>query len=320
LGYQAQYPYGVEYTPQTVNDREKYATYTRDSVTGLDYAVNRYYSSQWGRFLSPDPYVNSAGLAEPGSWNRYAYAGNDPINAEDPGGLLTCLTFADSMPVLGPDWEEGAFEWGWVYQGVSFCPGFLYGFNPLGGGSSGGTTAPVRPVGYNGALQDLARTPCYQYFGFSSAAAAQAAFASLTFVIANLGVPQVQEVAGGLQIVAGTPPPSSTEGNTVTVNYSYNWLDFSSVSAQDVTTGQPITISYLGMESQELGFSMNTSQLAGLLLLHEFRHSTAGGNAPQEPPGGNKAFNLPIYQNCIGAYGPAAPPAAPPSGGGQAAP
>ena len=55
LGYQAQFPYGVEYTA-TANDREKYATYTRDSVTGLDYAMNRYYSSQWGRFLSPDPY------------------------------------------------------------------------------------------------------------------------------------------------------------------------------------------------------------------------------------------------------------------------
>jgi hypothetical protein len=36
-----QYPYGVEYTV-TANDREKYATYTRDSADGLDYAMNRY--------------------------------------------------------------------------------------------------------------------------------------------------------------------------------------------------------------------------------------------------------------------------------------
>jgi len=67
LGYQAQYPYGAEYTPTTVNDREKYATYTRDSVSGLDYAANRYYSSQWGRFLSPDPYAGSLGR---GFWVR----------------------------------------------------------------------------------------------------------------------------------------------------------------------------------------------------------------------------------------------------------
>jgi RHS repeat-associated protein len=71
LGYQAQYPYGVEYS-LTANDREKYATYTRDSATGFDYATNRYYASQWGRYLSPDPYVNSAGLGDPGGWNRYA--------------------------------------------------------------------------------------------------------------------------------------------------------------------------------------------------------------------------------------------------------
>ena len=68
LGYQAQYPYGKEYAT-TANDREKYATYTRDNLTGLDYAVNRYYWSQWGRFPSPDPYSGSVSLASPQSWN-----------------------------------------------------------------------------------------------------------------------------------------------------------------------------------------------------------------------------------------------------------
>jgi RHS repeat-associated protein len=69
LGYQAEYPYGVEYTV-TANDREKYATYTRDSLTGFDYAMNRYYASQWGRFLSPDPYGSSVKLGSPQTWNR----------------------------------------------------------------------------------------------------------------------------------------------------------------------------------------------------------------------------------------------------------
>ena len=41
------------------------AIHTRDSVTGLDHAVNRYYSGQWGRCLSLHPYVNSAGLEDP---------------------------------------------------------------------------------------------------------------------------------------------------------------------------------------------------------------------------------------------------------------
>jgi RHS repeat-associated protein len=89
LGYQAQYPYGVEYT-LTANDREKYATYTRDSLTGLDYAMNRYYSSQWGRFLSPDPYGH-ADLYNPPTWNQNTYVGGDPVNGGDPLGLCTVM-------------------------------------------------------------------------------------------------------------------------------------------------------------------------------------------------------------------------------------
>jgi RHS repeat-associated protein len=87
LGYQAQYPYGVEYS-LTANDREKYATYTRDSATGFDYATNRYYASQWGRFLSPDPSGASMSPGNPQSWNRYVYVSGDPVNHADPTGLF----------------------------------------------------------------------------------------------------------------------------------------------------------------------------------------------------------------------------------------
>jgi RHS repeat-associated protein len=65
------YPYGEEYQP-TANDRDKFATYRRDSNTGLDYAMHRYYASAIGRFTTPDPYRASAGPAEPQSWNRYS--------------------------------------------------------------------------------------------------------------------------------------------------------------------------------------------------------------------------------------------------------
>jgi RHS repeat-associated protein len=59
------YPYGQEVGTATANDVAKFGTYTRDSATGLDYAMNRYYQSWWGRFTNPDPYresVNSAAL------------------------------------------------------------------------------------------------------------------------------------------------------------------------------------------------------------------------------------------------------------------
>ena len=83
--YQGTYPYG-ELQGAVGTPGEKFGTYWRDA-TGLDYAVNRYYSPQMGRFLSADPYVASGGAADPGSWNRYAYVEGDPVNLYDPGGL-----------------------------------------------------------------------------------------------------------------------------------------------------------------------------------------------------------------------------------------
>ncbi len=79
------YPYGVERPSATQNDKEKFTGYFRDASTGLDYADQRYEQPGVGRFMSPD----SAGkprLSNPGSWNRYAYAGGDPINNADPTG------------------------------------------------------------------------------------------------------------------------------------------------------------------------------------------------------------------------------------------
>jgi len=81
------YPYGEERVA-TASDRDKFATYFRDSSTGLDYAMNRYYGSNMGRFLTSDPYGPSAKPGNPQSWNRYAYVSNDPVNKNDPTGLL----------------------------------------------------------------------------------------------------------------------------------------------------------------------------------------------------------------------------------------
>jgi RHS repeat-associated protein len=84
-------PYGEERTGQSgnpANGNEKFATYTRDGVTGLDYADQRWYAQGQGRFLTSDPYQASAGAGDPASWNRYAYVQGDPTNWIDPRGLL----------------------------------------------------------------------------------------------------------------------------------------------------------------------------------------------------------------------------------------
>jgi RHS repeat-associated protein len=85
------YPYGEELTVKNPQDREKFATYTRESATGLDYANQRYYSSAYGRFLTPDRYrAASSGNQTPGDWNRYAYVTGNPISLFDPHGMYGC--------------------------------------------------------------------------------------------------------------------------------------------------------------------------------------------------------------------------------------
>jgi RHS repeat-associated protein len=69
--------------------KKKFTSYDRSDATGLDYAVNRFYSSQQGRFTQVDPIgMSAASLGNPQTLNLYAYCGNDPINNVDPDGLF----------------------------------------------------------------------------------------------------------------------------------------------------------------------------------------------------------------------------------------
>jgi RHS repeat-associated protein len=59
----------------------------RDSESGLDNFGARYDSSSLGRFMSVDPSRESVSPANPQSWNRYAYALNNPLAYVDRNGL-----------------------------------------------------------------------------------------------------------------------------------------------------------------------------------------------------------------------------------------
>jgi RHS repeat-associated protein len=60
-----------------------YACFLRAS---LAFAQALYGSTQ-GRFTSPDPFSASAIIADPQTFNRYAYCRNNPVNSVDPSGM-----------------------------------------------------------------------------------------------------------------------------------------------------------------------------------------------------------------------------------------
>jgi len=85
---QPSYAYGTATgSGEQTSPGDDFATYWKDSSTGFEYAMNRYYSTGYGRFLTVDPFGGSARAGNPGSMNRYWYAGDDPVNRRDPSGL-----------------------------------------------------------------------------------------------------------------------------------------------------------------------------------------------------------------------------------------
>ncbi len=76
-------PYG-EPSGGTYSQGPGFTGHVTDASTGLTYAQQRYYDPQIGRFLSVDPVQANANTGA--SFNRYAYANNNPYKFTDPDG------------------------------------------------------------------------------------------------------------------------------------------------------------------------------------------------------------------------------------------
>jgi RHS repeat-associated protein len=92
-GYVARYePYGklINATPAGYPALPiRFAGYWFDSQTGLYKVGARYYDPVAGRWTQRDPMDNPYDLH---GWNRYIYAGDDPINMTDPSGALPVIS------------------------------------------------------------------------------------------------------------------------------------------------------------------------------------------------------------------------------------
>jgi RHS repeat-associated protein len=201
-GAVAYFPWGEERTT-TSDGTDKFATYFRDVTNngvGQDYANARYYNNNFGRFWSSDPAgLKAAAPSNPTSWNRYAYANDDPINMFDPSGLGSGFTGTDPHDPTsgGPGRTNGgcttfADEGGWQTGGwtESLCwytgidstdpnptgdpscntPGNNLLPNGGGGGSCGDTGSNKTPLPSCGDATDQAFVSAN--FGGAAAAAA----------------------------------------------------------------------------------------------------------------------------------------------------
>ena len=74
----------------TSNSAQKYTGREEDSESGCYYYRARIYCPGMGRFISEDPKGFAAGV------NFYAYANNNPVNGNDPTGLLTSFLWGAS--------------------------------------------------------------------------------------------------------------------------------------------------------------------------------------------------------------------------------
>jgi RHS repeat-associated protein len=147
------YPWGQEKPSATTNGTEKFTGYFRDAETGLDYAKNRYHNPGTGRFLTPDPYMatptSATSPTDPGSWNRYAYVGGDPINRKDPTGRdycdaddwfdADCYIDYGSVGVQGPPANLG------IYLGIQIAAELdpIWGNDAPNSGAGGTSDCPT---------------------------------------------------------------------------------------------------------------------------------------------------------------------------------
>ena len=86
----ASLPWADGHTPSGDNgDQHDFAGMDRDLEDNTEHAQFRQYSTNLGRWQSPDIYLGSYDLTSPPSFNRYTYSLNDPANLIDPLGLFT---------------------------------------------------------------------------------------------------------------------------------------------------------------------------------------------------------------------------------------
>ncbi len=275
------YPWGENRGGTNPQDTWSFGTYWTDSVTGLDYANNRYYFSSLARFTTPDPYASNSGGAgdpsDPQSWNRYSYTRGDPVNRVDPAGMQDC---AADFCVTGYGLGDSEFCGS---PGVGGSGGIIEPWNDPAGQK---TVFPVQTETFGGSAPKSARN--VQHFatnpwaGIASALTGtncgswlQSAFNGSGYSKAFPSLDAFLTSYTGLWYVTGTATFVGGTASAVTTNaFASEFLVFVNTAGpyfNPLPQGYIIgpTIRYLQQISQVIG---GTSEAQVFILLHELAH------------------------------------------------
>jgi len=92
--------------------------------------------------MSADPYGGSMSLANPGSLNRYAYVNGDPVNFNDPSGLVGHCPAGMHTDSTGMGCEPDGVNFEYLIS----SPGWLFWLGVGGAGASGGGAVAATPA------------------------------------------------------------------------------------------------------------------------------------------------------------------------------
>jgi RHS repeat-associated protein len=222
------FPYGEDRTnPNPANPSngvEKFATYTRDSSTGLDYADQRYYTSGLGRFLTADRRTDSATPTTPQSWNRYSYGEGDPTNANDPTGSVSCLIYTDyAGTMFYPDYVEQTLGFGTEVSSLSsICDDDGSASNRGSGGGGGGNPITAWKASFYTQFGALFNKCIQKVFGASAAKIPTQTISNAPILNVSLDAAGVGALCGSGEAEGCNSPNSGTYG-TVYIDSADYW-------------------------------------------------------------------------------------------------
>ena len=303
----AYFPWGEEekqstgYT--TPDGTDKYATYFRDGTingAGQDYANARYYNNNFGRFWSADR-AGHADLADPQSWNQYAYTKGDPVNFNDAGGTGDC---AVGQPIPCTENVTGTSDDNSDDGEFVFAPSGLCIFStltlgcPVGDSNSYMSTKPKQTIpaldggskGQNTAFKDAFKDALKRLKGDCLTLIGADAIDTMDDATWQVGLIPDSRSASGFAPNA-VAAATDTDTQTVTINLIGGFV-------APTQTIDGVTLDMLA-SLRALVPGASTDDLRAFVLLHETAHLTGALGPDRDNQPLADAFNKKIAQDCF---------------------